>query len=486
MGVTGHRNIDAAIISPRIGEAIELVRKELPEGAGLEVLTSLAEGADLLALELAANAGLRTHVLLPLPWAEFSKDLGAARTSAERAMARASSCRVAPGNGERPECYADANTELLLLADIIIAVWDGEPARGVGGTEEVVTQARASGLPLMWIHPASGALTVERVEALDTASPQALLERAQGTLESPEADTSLAAGVRTNLWRSLLVGVAASVVGAAAASVGATPGLVPLAVWVGLLGVQAALATWLLIERRVISKRAPVQAWLESRFAAEVLAGIDASAGLVDPLRPTLPSIEVSWHRFAVSAAASLHSSRPSASWQERRDRYIEKRLLGPRGQIAYFEAQGKRATEQSQRQLRRAQLAAAVSLLAAVTSFGWKGTQLILKLVDSPPGILANPVAVALVRFLPAAIPAVAAAVLSVEFLFDRKRRAGQYPVIAKRLSTLAALLRSQSSEQGARRLVVMCERILMTELHEWRASEERATGKSAAPGVK
>lgn len=483
IGVTGHRTIDPALVAPKLTEAFARVRAALPGNASLELLSSLAEGTDLLAHKLAAAEGLRTHTVLPMTWSEFEKDLGPeARVEALAASSKSSSSRVAVGDGERPDCYADANTELLLLSDVIVAVWDGEPARGVGGTAEVVTQARALGRPLLWLHSTSGALTVERLEALDKDTHEALLETAQRILRHPEADTALATNVRKNLWRSLLVGIAASIVGAAAAAVGSAQDLVPLVAWVSLLGIQALLAGWLLVEKRVMPRRAPVQTWLESRFAVEVLAGVEASAGLVDPLRPTLSSVEPSWHRFAVSAAASLHASLPAASWQERRDRYIELRLLGPRGQVAYFEAQGARATEQLTRQRRRAQLAAAASLAAAGASFLWKGSQLVLKAVHLAPAFLSHPVAVALIRFLPAAIPAVAAGVLSVEFLFDRKRRASQYPLIAQRLRTLAALLRTQPTEHGARRLVEACERILMTELHEWRASEERATGKNTA----
>ncbi len=36
--------------------------------------------------------------------------------------------------------------------DVLIAIWDGEPSRGQGGTAEIVEKARAMGRKLYWIH----------------------------------------------------------------------------------------------------------------------------------------------------------------------------------------------------------------------------------------------------------------------------------------------------------------------------------------------
>jgi hypothetical protein len=35
---------------------------------------------------------------------------------------------------------------------VLLAVWDGRPARGLGGTGDVVARARRQGLPLAWVH----------------------------------------------------------------------------------------------------------------------------------------------------------------------------------------------------------------------------------------------------------------------------------------------------------------------------------------------
>lgn len=50
--------------------------------------------------------------------------------------------------------YATLGQMLVRQADLLIALWDGAPARGPGGTAEVVSEARRSGVPVVWIDPA--------------------------------------------------------------------------------------------------------------------------------------------------------------------------------------------------------------------------------------------------------------------------------------------------------------------------------------------
>ena len=51
------------------------------------------------------------------------------------------------------EAHMDASLRMIEQADELIAVWDGKPARGYGGTADVVNVARDSGLPVTVIWP---------------------------------------------------------------------------------------------------------------------------------------------------------------------------------------------------------------------------------------------------------------------------------------------------------------------------------------------
>jgi hypothetical protein len=37
------------------------------------------------------------------------------------------------------------------LSDLVVAIWDGEPERGVGGTGQIVREARDAGRPVLVI-----------------------------------------------------------------------------------------------------------------------------------------------------------------------------------------------------------------------------------------------------------------------------------------------------------------------------------------------
>jgi hypothetical protein len=44
---------------------------------------------------------------------------------------------------------------------VLIALWDGQPSRGKGGTAEIVAYARQRGIPVVWID--AGTLAVTRI-----------------------------------------------------------------------------------------------------------------------------------------------------------------------------------------------------------------------------------------------------------------------------------------------------------------------------------
>lgn len=51
------------------------------------------------------------------------------------------------------DAHMDASLRMLDEADELLAVWDGKPARGYGGTADVVAAARKHGMPVTVIWP---------------------------------------------------------------------------------------------------------------------------------------------------------------------------------------------------------------------------------------------------------------------------------------------------------------------------------------------
>jgi hypothetical protein len=163
VGITGHRRLDDPdALVPAIREALRQLRELLPEHADsdvvLVVVSSLAEGADrLVARELLAEPTSRLEVILPMARTAYTEDFQDATSLKEfrRLLARASQVRQAPGHPTRQEAYEWAGQRVVDRCDALLAVWDGQPARGRGGTQQIVEYARDREVPLAWVH-ASG------------------------------------------------------------------------------------------------------------------------------------------------------------------------------------------------------------------------------------------------------------------------------------------------------------------------------------------
>jgi len=118
------------------------------------MLSPLAEGADQAAAEIALDQGFSLKAVLPFGRADYAHDfaVGEPRERFERLLARASCTLELPGNRDSAlDAYVMAGRATVAHADILIAVWDGLPARGRGGTGEVVALALTRGTPIIHI-----------------------------------------------------------------------------------------------------------------------------------------------------------------------------------------------------------------------------------------------------------------------------------------------------------------------------------------------
>ena len=177
IGVTGHRVLpDPPAVSSRIGEFLRhqigvMVSPPLdPDGSEPRLvfilLSSLAEGADRLAAGVVmASEGGELEAVLPLPAEEYLKDFSLPESKAEFRSWLERSRRVvvlSPGGADagrkeiREAAYEKAGRWVVDHCDLLVAVWDGLPAKGRGGTAEIVAHALWMRVPLA-IVPADGA-----------------------------------------------------------------------------------------------------------------------------------------------------------------------------------------------------------------------------------------------------------------------------------------------------------------------------------------
>jgi hypothetical protein len=155
IGFSGHRQLaDPTGVGRSVRAALEQLRRKVP-GEWI-ALSSVAEGGDSVFVGEVLSLPMAWHAILPLPRAEFAKDFSAAEwVMVEEQLGRAEAVQIIGENGSREDAYLDCGTETVSGADVLMAVWDGQPARGKGGTAEVVEYARALGKPLILINPAT-------------------------------------------------------------------------------------------------------------------------------------------------------------------------------------------------------------------------------------------------------------------------------------------------------------------------------------------
>jgi len=113
-------------------------------------VSPLAEGADQLGATVALELGYRLHAILPLPPEDYRTDFDSAGLAGfDALLRRADSIVQLTAQSGRAESYALAGCATVENSDVLIALWDGEPARGVGGTAEVVAHALSNNVPVV-------------------------------------------------------------------------------------------------------------------------------------------------------------------------------------------------------------------------------------------------------------------------------------------------------------------------------------------------
>lgn len=166
IGVTGHRDArlesgERAALSDMIADTlaqIEQAALALSPHVELRAITALADGADSLVAEAARERGWALFSVLPFARSSYSADFTSPETRAVFDRLLAASARVFEIGGEAqpataPAAYERAGRIVLAQADILIAVWDGEPALGRGGTGQIVAEAVARDIPVIRIDP---------------------------------------------------------------------------------------------------------------------------------------------------------------------------------------------------------------------------------------------------------------------------------------------------------------------------------------------
>ena len=175
VGITGHRlgglaGVRMGGIGDEIALALDTIEREAdalfdreaklfaPTPPVLTLVSPLADGADQMAAEAGLARGWRLQAILPFDRTIYIRDFDGLEAGARflSMVERADCVLELPGDpDDDAEAYMAAGRATIAHCDVLIAIWDGKPPRGRGGTAEVVHLAVAQGTPVIHI-PADG------------------------------------------------------------------------------------------------------------------------------------------------------------------------------------------------------------------------------------------------------------------------------------------------------------------------------------------
>lgn len=160
IGVSGHRFLsEVEKISQGIDQALDQMNSVYGDRP-FQVISPLAEGADCLAAQLILNRkGSELVVPLPLPEDDYLKDFHSSESKSEfyKLIDLAVDVIRLPPAMSRADAYKNVGTYLVDHSDVMLVVWDGQTAQGMGGTGDVAFAAREKRLPLAWVRAGSPA-----------------------------------------------------------------------------------------------------------------------------------------------------------------------------------------------------------------------------------------------------------------------------------------------------------------------------------------
>jgi hypothetical protein len=470
VGFSGHRHL-ADMVGPAraIMTAVTELRREAP--GNWIGLSSVAAGSDQLFVQQVFDQGLSWHAILPLPRAQFQQDFTQEDWAvAEGFLSRADHVRVIGDSVSREDGYLDCGMETVNDADVLIALWDGLPARGKGGTAEVVEYASALGRPVLIIDANTFAVRKLNWNALNQHEDSLvelnrlpdMADEAPAEPKGPQnihrflrkcdaAASRAAPQFRRLIASTVVLHVVATVMAAAALAYEMHSAALP---WIKLVCLIGALAVAIELRRRGHSQSSWVRCRLAAEFCRSAIAtwGLPRAAPLFQDLNlPVVHGLTRSLHILHSRSAAS-----DPMSMAEFKQNYIAQRIDD---QIAYYQRQESRALPQ----FTRLKAGFWITTILAITCTFLYAVARTWKF--EPVEWVVSSV----FHFLPITLPVVAAAFISLISINDLQRRVARYREMKFMLMDNRNQVKFCETWNSLERVVLKTERALLQEVLEW-----------------
>jgi hypothetical protein len=475
VGFTGHRQLrNSGEVAGAIARELAVLREAAP-GEWI-ALSSAAVGSDTLFARAALGLGFAWQAVLPLARAEFKRDFTETEWSeTEALLAQAELVRVVNETGVREDAFLDAGMETVHDADIVLAVWDGEPPRGKGGTADVIAYARELGRPLVLIHPET--MEIRRENAVAFAASDHDLRYFAGLPPAPavgggaanpfgapgeilafqrKVDHRASRGApqfRRLIASTTVLHVLATLIAAAGLAFAWHAAVLP---WMKLVCLAGALGVALLLRRQGAHHH-----WVRCRLAAELCRSVLATWGLPRSA-PISANLELPGLRMLVRSLQVLHRRHASVApvpMEDFKRLYLEHRVTD---QLDYYEQRLARALPQ----LVRLRAGFWIATVSAITCTAAYALHHLWNYADLPPAVEEW-----LFYFLPISLPVVAAAFISLISINDLHRRVARYREMQAILQAARKQVAYSHTWSSLERVVQRTEQALLQEVMEWHA---------------
>ncbi|MQS14533.1 hypothetical protein F7Q99_20260 [Streptomyces kaniharaensis] len=149
MGITGHRGLNGDVER----KVRQFLAAALDEQMGpLTGISCIADGPDAWFAEMILDRGGSLEVVVPAE--EYRDSLPADHHPLyDQLLNRAAEVHHTGITVSDSAAHMAGSEVLVGLADLVLAVWDGLPARGYGGTADVVAYAERCGVPVRILWP---------------------------------------------------------------------------------------------------------------------------------------------------------------------------------------------------------------------------------------------------------------------------------------------------------------------------------------------
>ena len=471
VGFTGHRKVPYETKSRQVIRDFLAHQKESHHGV-MYGICSVATGGDQLFAESCLELDIPLRILLPRPAEHFRADFDEASWQRTvRIIESAISVEVTGRHEARNEQYYDCGIQTVAESQLLVALWDGQPSRGVGGTQEIVSYARKTGHPIAWVHSETGVLQFINKEALKLIDTSSELEFINGLPDAGVTPPGANSRDLAQAWLDKADGNAnrfapqarrvASVpivyTAAAAVMAGVAPEIPGAAPW---LGISAALGIFSLAMPAVLRLHARQALWARTRTAAEIARSILVTWRTPRPYEvigaeaaPWLAGILRSLNFLKMEDNHCAETPLSDFKQEYRRDRVAH--------QIEYFSRQARKAERQERRYATVGWVCGAVATLIAVVCLSG-GLQWLANHGFSGRQWLA---------FTMSALFEIATMAGAFAAVKDCARRRRRYRELSHALRRWDTQLEALNTWNSVLRVVERIERALIVELFEWRS---------------